>query len=226
MSVVALQKQTIGAGIYMVSDISNILGFSKAKVRRYLNEYWDERLGKKLFNDTYSWSVGNNIKAVNFYTLIELFTCFRLQELGVSPKQVLKSRESIAKDLKMPFPFASANLLTDGKKIWYEFKDAIINADGSQQMNFVELIKNFAVKIDFNSKNFADRFWPEGKNNSIVVDPHHQFGQPIINGTNIITETIFSMYKSGEPLDSLSILYDLSEKQLNDAIQFSKRFAA
>src|SRR6478609_9151575 len=95
-------KQELGCGIYTIPDISKLLQLPKAKVRRYLSEYWDERLGKKLFNETYSWSVGNNIKAVNFYVLIELYTCFHLQELGVSPKQILKSRTAIAKDLQIP----------------------------------------------------------------------------------------------------------------------------
>jgi hypothetical protein len=122
-------KQQLGSGIYTIPDISKLLGISQSKVRRYLNEYWDDRLGKKLFNETYSWSIGNNIKAVNFYTLIELYTCFHLQELGVSTKQILKSKLAIAKDLQIPYPFASAKLLSDGKKIWYEFKDSIVNAN-------------------------------------------------------------------------------------------------
>jgi uncharacterized protein (DUF433 family) len=219
---VAINKNQLGAGIYTVSDISQLLQISKAKVRRYLNKYWDDRLGRKLFNETYTWSVGNNVKAVNFYTLIELYTCFHLQELGVSPREVLKSRAAIAKDLNIPHPFASSKLLSDGKRIWYEFKDSIINADGSQQSNFVEFITEFAKKIEFNSSKIAERFWPAGKQNSIVVDPHHQFGQPIIEGTNINAEVIYSMIESGEPLNSIGILYDITEKEIRDVVRFYK----
>jgi uncharacterized protein (DUF433 family) len=225
MSTITLNKQQLGSGIYTIPDISKLLGLPQAKVRRYLNEYWDERLGRKLFNETYSWSLGNNIKAVNFYTLIELYTCFKLQELGVSIRQILKSRTNIASELNIPYPFASAKLLSDGKKIWYEFKDCIVNADGSRQTDFVEFIKDFASKIDFNHSKIAERFWPSGKASSIVVDPHHQFGQPIIDGTNINTEVIFSMYESGEPIDSIGILYDITEKDIRDVIKFYKSAA-
>lgn len=65
-STLNLHKQKLGAGIYTISDMSILLRLPQAKVRRYLNQYWDERLGKDLFDDTYSWSVRNNIKAVNF----------------------------------------------------------------------------------------------------------------------------------------------------------------
>jgi len=219
-------KQQLGSGIYTVADISNLLFIPKYKVRRYLNEYWNERAGKKFFNETYSWSVDNKIKAVNFYTLIELYTCFHLQELGVTPKEILKSRAAMIKDLNIPYPFASDTILSDGKKIWFEFKDSIVKADGSRQTEFVEFIRGFANKIDFNSNKIAEKFWPAGKQSEIVINPHNQFGQPILNGTNINAEVIFSMYESGEPTDAISILYDISAKQVHDAISFYKKSAA
>lgn len=222
----AFNKQQLGSGIYTVPDISRILRLPQPKVRRYLNEYWDKRLGKAFFNETYSWSIDKNIKAVNFYTLIELYTCFHLQNLGVSIREILKSRNSIAKDLNTPYPFASEKILCDGKKIWYRFKDAIVKADGSKQTDFVAFISQFANNIDFNSEKIAERFWPAGKNSNVVINPHNQFGQPIINGTNISAQVIFSMYESGEKIDTIGILYDLTSKQVNDAISFYKKFAA
>jgi len=222
----SFHKQQLGAGIYTIPDISRILGLPQPKVRRYLNKYWDERLGKALFNETYSWSAGNNIKAVNFYTLIELYTCFYLQELGVSLQQILKSRVAIAKDLNTPYPFASEKLLSDGKKIWYEFKDCIVNADGSQQTDFIAFIRQFANNIEFNKSKIAEKFWPAGKSSDVVVNPHNQFGQPVINGTNIHAQVIFSMYESGEQTDTIGILYDLTQKQVNDAIAFYKKSVA
>lgn len=219
-------KQQLGSGIYTIPDISTILNIPQSKVRRYLNKYWDEKLGRQLFNETYSWSTGNNVRAVNFYTLIELYTCFHLQELGVKPKQILKSRIAMAKELAIPYPFANARLLSDGKKIWYEFKDCIVNADGSKQTDFVEFIRQFASKIEFNSSKVAEKFWPAGRESDVVVNPHNQFGQPVLNGTNINAEVIFSMYESGEPIDAIGILYDLTKKQINDAISFYKKPAA
>ena len=73
-------KNELGSGFYTVPDISRLLGFSQDKVRRYLNDYWDDRLGRKLFSDTYTWSADNRTKAVNFYVLIELYTFFKLQQ--------------------------------------------------------------------------------------------------------------------------------------------------
>jgi len=218
-------KSKLGYGVYTVPDISKLLGIDRRKVNRYILEYWDERTGRKLFNDSYSWETDKSTKAVNFYVLIELFTFFRLQELGVKTRKILKSREQMAEELKVEYPFASAQLLTDGNKIWYKFEEDIVNADGSSQTNFVKIIESFARKVDFCPDNLAKRFYPAGKSSSIVVDPHHQFGQPVIKGTNVNTEVIFSMYQSGEPLKAISILYDLTEKEVNDAVNFYRKAA-
>ena len=218
-------KNEIGFGIYTIPDISRLLKVDRRKVTRYISEYWDEKIGRKLFSDTYSWSVNQRNKAVNFYVLIELFTFFKLQEIGVRAKTILKARGSISKELGFDYPFASSQLLTDGKKIWYQFEDDIVNADGTSQTNFVQIIESFASKVDFLDNSLAQRLWPFGKDRNIVVDPHHQFGQPVIKGTNINAEVIFSMFKSGEPTSSLAILYDLTEAEINDAINFYRSAA-
>lgn len=103
---------------------------------------------------------------------------------------------------------------------------SIVKADGTRQTDFVEFIRQFSGKIEFNSNKMAEKFWPAGKESDVVINPHNQFGQPILNGTNINAEVIYSMYESGEPIDAIGILYDLTNKQVNDAISFYKKSAA
>lgn len=225
MSATILQKKQIGSGIYTIPDISRILGYPQPKVRRYVKDYWDNSLGKKLFNETYTWK-NEKIKAVNFYVLVELYTCFLLKEKGASTFAIMKARESMVKELNIPYPFASHKVLLAGRKILYQLEDLFISADGTKQINLSEIIKNFALNLDFDKNNLAMKYWPKGKNNSIVVDPQHQFGQPVINGTNINAEGIFSMYESSEPVEVIAILYDLTEKQVWDAVNFYKSYAA
>lgn len=225
MSATILQKKQIGSGIYTIPDISRILGYPQPKVRRYVKDYWDNSLGKKLFNETYTWK-NEKIKAVNFYVLVELYTCFLLKEKGASTFAIMKARESMVKELNIPYPFASHKVLLAGRKILYQLEDLFISADATKQINLSEIIKNFALNLDFDKNNLAMKYWPKGKNNSIVVDPQHQFGQPVINGTNINAEGIFSMYESSEPVEVIAILYDLTEKQVWDAVNFYKSYAA
>jgi uncharacterized protein (DUF433 family) len=220
-----ISKSVLGAGIYLVSDISSLLKIPKHKVRRYLS-LWDERMGQPFFADSFTWSVKKGVKAVSFLTLIELKTVFRLLELGMKPRAILKARENIARELRLAHPFASNNLLCDGRKLWVYIKNAWVDTDGSKQTNIVEFVELFAKeKLVFGSNGLVERYYPAGRSSKIVVNPHHQFGQPVIEGTNVMAASIYSMYQSGEQIDQICRLYDLQPEWVNEAIQFCKNAA-
>jgi len=215
----------IGTGIYSIPDISLLLRLPKPKVRRWLADFWDTRFGEK-YNNNYSWGTGIN-KATNFYTLIEFYVFYQLRELKVGTKAIFTAHDEMSRQLKTPYPFASAKVLTDGRKILYTLTDGTtINADKSHQINLKEVIEAFCKKIEFSDNDLAEKYWPLGKKEQIVVDPHHQFGQPIIDQTNILAESIFNLYQAGETIDFLSRLYDIKERDIKAAISLFNQKAA
>lgn len=220
-----ISKSILGAGIYLASDISSLLDIPIHKVRRYLS-LWDERMGQPFFQESFTWSADKRLKAVSFLTMIELQTVVRLQELGMKPRDIFKAREQIARDFGIAHPFASKNLLSDGRKLWIYVKDDLLSTDGSKQTNIVEFVEMFAKeKLVFGDDGLAERFYPGGRQSKIVVDPHHQFGQPVIDGTNIMAAVIYSMYQSGESIEQIGKLYDLRTDWVTEAIQFYKHAA-
>jgi len=77
----------------------------------------------------------------------------------------------VAKRLQIntPYPFALSKLLTDGKSILFTMSDgSIVNAGRTKQMAFKEIIEIFCKKIEFSDSQIAERFYPLGKNSSIV----------------------------------------------------------
>ncbi|MFN0083234.1 MAG: DUF433 domain-containing protein [Ferruginibacter sp.] len=216
----------LGEGIYSISDIAFLLKLPKQRVRRWLNDFWDIRLAEK-YDQKYSWDHGRN-QATNFYTLIEFYIFYCLRDAGVSQKKIFEAHEAMAKQLKTVYPFASAKLLTDGKNILYSLNDGTtVKADTSKQITLRELIEQFYNKIDFSSSNkVAEKFYPLGKDKRIVVDPHHQFGQPVIKQTNIMAETIYDMFNAGESKIFISRFYDISINEVNSAINLFHNKAA
>lgn len=220
-------KAEIGTGIYTLPDLARILNLDYHKVQRLLNEYWDKRLAEE-FSEKYSWTVGNS-KAVSFHTLIEFYVFYQLKESGVSTQGILKAHKELSQIFNTPFPFAKSEILDGincfGKKIVFEInKDEIINLDSTKQLN-LKFIKNFMHKLEFDSNSLAMRLYPLGKKNSVIVDPKHQFGQPTIQGTNLFPETIYNLYKKKETKKFIASSYDISVKQVNDAIDYCKTAA-
>jgi uncharacterized protein (DUF433 family) len=217
-------KPGIGLGAYSVPDIALILGKSQSNVRRLINDVWDERLGRELFGDGFSITIDGQ-KFVNFHVFIELLVYLELRKLKVSAQRIIKTRNTMRKDLDTEHPFAMAKVLAHSKKIWYEFEDSIVDANGTRQTNFERMVQDYAKKIDFDSADLAERYWPLGKHRQVVVDPLHQFGMPTIAGTNINTHTIRSMYLSGESPEILSGLFNIPLSAVQDALDLHGREA-
>lgn len=205
----------LGEGIFLTTDVANILRLPYPRVRHWLTEFWDKRftIGK------HSWGDPKN-KAVNFYTLIEFYTFYQLRENGFSAQEIQKAYHIIAKDLDTKYPFAKDIIRIDEKNIWYEYLGELMKVDSKRKLYLKQLLEPFLQKIDYDEDAIAERYFPLGKDKSVIVDPKHQFGQPTITGTNIKTQTIFNLYKGGETDKNICILYDLSLDEVKDAINF------
>ncbi len=220
-------KPKLGTGIYTLPDIALILGIPYPKVVRWVNSFWNDRFGSR-YGQSYTWTV-DLTKAVNFPTLIELFTFYQLSNAGVSTRELLKAHEILSVQYNTQYPFATKKILeslrTEGKKVLFEQKDgSIYTVDLTKQFK-LNFIREFYINLDFGTDSLAARFWPNGKDKSVVCDPHHQFGQPTIEGTNIQSETLYKMYLAEEPVEFIADLYELPVIQVENAIEFHKTAA-
>lgn len=214
-------RAKINNGIYTVPDVSKILRLPYQRVNYWLNKYWDSAFGGT-FESRYSWTI-DNTRAVSFHTLIEFYVFYHLSEVGVKPKEVLKAHIELSKMFDTPFPFAIKNVLesirTTGKKIFLDSKDGVFSLDGNGQFN-LDFIKMFFKSLDFDNDLVATRFYPLGKGRNIMIDPRRQFGHPVLGLTNIYPETIYNLYKAGEPIEFLAFTYELVKEAITDAIEY------
>lgn len=206
-----------GTGIFSIPEAALFLGLPNHKVRRWLNEIWNERINDSP-SGIYSWGNGRD-RSLNFLTLIEFFTFYQLRNQNISVKKIIMAHKIMQDRLITPYPFASSTILTDGCKVLFKEKDIIIDAEPGLQTNIKGIILPFCKKIEFGDDFLAQRFWPKGKGINIVIDPSHQFGQPTIPGTNILARQIFNLYKGGESVNFISQLYQLPRKSITDAIK-------
>lgn len=211
----------LGTGLYTTSELGKILRLPYHTIHRWINKYWDGELGRE-FQKKYSWET-NNSRAVSFHTLIEFYVMMQFSDAGVKTRQVLKAHKELSQWYNSPFPFALKEVLsginTDGHRIFLKKNDDIIALDGSKQFNlaFIEL---FFKNLDFDNDNIATRFWPLGKDKSILIDPERRFGHPVIDNRNIFPETICNLHKAGDPPQYIAHIYNLTEKQVADALEY------
>ena len=214
-------KPRLGIGIYTASEISKILRVPYQKVYVWMNKYWDGDLAKN-YSQKYSWQQ-EGTRAVSFHTFVEFYIMMILSEYGVKPKQVLNAHQELTKMYDTAYPFANKEVLermrSDGKKVFFEDKDGIIELNGTKQFN-LDIIKIFFVKLEFDKDELASKFWPIGKEKSILIDPNRRFGQPIIDGKNISPEIIYRHSKAGDPINYIAQIYGLTENQVKHSIEY------
>jgi uncharacterized protein (DUF433 family) len=210
----------LGEGIYFADDVSKILALPYHRVHYLMNTFWR----------SYTFGSERN-KAINFYGLVEFYTFYHLREKGFSAKHIKKFHDEISKTLQTNYPFASIRVADRKKeskksKIWYEYLGEYMRDDRITQPSINSFIKPFIKHIEYGNDQIAKRLFPLGKSKKIVVDPEHQFGQPVINGTNLQTQTVFTLYQAGESKVNIKKLYDISEREIDEAIEFHKPKAA
>jgi uncharacterized protein (DUF433 family) len=216
----------LGEGVYLVKDVSQILCLDYKKVYRWIVGYWTGGLDHEI-----SYVFGdNNNRAINFYSLIEFYTFFKLREKGVTTTEIKKLHSKLSKVLHTKYPFAvvqdyfvEQKRSKKGKRIrtfvYYTYLDSIIKHDVKDQFSF-RFIEEFLKKIEFDENNLAAKFYPLADSKNVVVDPKRQFGQPIIKGTNIQTATIRNLHLAGESIENICNLYDLDKEAVEDALSY------
>jgi len=219
-------KLKIGSGIYTKSEIAKIFRIPYSRVSRWINRYWGAQL-KEEHGHSYIWTIDNS-KAVDFYTLVELYILILLGEAGVKTRDVINAHIELSKLYDTPHPFARKEILesikTDGKKIYFDVGNDTISLDGKKQFQ-IGFIKVFFKNLSFDSELLANRLYPLGKNKKIVIDPTRQFGHPVVGNTNIYPETIYNLHKAGEPNKFIAHIYEIEEKEVKDAIEYCKKAA-
>lgn len=221
----------LGEGFYLAKDVAHILRLDYQKTYRWMVGYWGLQGG---LNEDVKYTFGGQERAINFYSLIEFYTFFKLRENGVSAQKIRQAHNELSRLYNTPYPFAKIrdfrieprkNRTGDYVKkfLYYQDGQSLIKLDGKQQVIFNGFIDRFLRKIEFDDNSrLASKFFPLDNSRNVVVDPNHQFGQPTVFNTNIRIDTLYNLHLGGESVDFIARLYDLSIAQVRDAIAFSK----
>ena len=223
-----------GKGIYSLPTAAKILKMNPRKMRRWINGYtyhknMECRFIKPLFKTEFSYNPNDEI--ISFLDLTELLFIEVFIGYGISVQKIREAAIAAAKLLDTSHPFALRKMFTDGKSIFAKIAKAsndtslldLIN----KQYQFIEIIEPTLFEcIDFDRHNYAERWWPLGKNKDIILDPSRSMGQPILNKYNVRTELIYELYKTNHSINEIRDWYELDENAIETAIDYEKKLIA
>jgi len=218
----------LGKGIYTLSVVAKILKINPNKMRRWIKGYTyykneECRSSKPLFKTEFEYNPNDVI--ISFLDLTELLFINTFIEYGISIQKIRKAAITASSLLNTSHPFAIKKMFTDGKSIFAEIaqkeKDTSLLDLIKKQYQFEKIIKPLLYKcIDFDKHDYAEKWWPLGKKENIVLDPSRNMGQPILNKYNVRTELIYELYKSKHSINEISDWYELDKESIKKAIDF------
>jgi len=220
----------VGKGIYPIPVAARLSKVSQRRIR-----YWLKRLDSEDARENQGIWHGE-LKPIDskivlgFLDLQEVRFVQAFLNMGVSWKVLRAAHEVARKRYRTEHPFCTRTFATDGKHILEELKTATDQIEyeeiAKSQTVFPEVVRPFIRDLDFSADKRLLRWWPLSKSRSVVLDPHRQFGQPIVSDAGVATEILYLAVKAGESQRDVANWYEVKESDVRDAIDFEEWLAA
>ncbi len=232
----------LGKGVYSVPEAARIVHASPRSVRRWISGYETQGTGRISPRILMTEVVKvEGAEVLTFQQLIEILFIKLFREHKVSMPTIRAAAKRASGMLGTAHPFAVEGLQTDGSAIFHLSAADVFQAAGDDepitkkqiaqdlangQMVLLEFALPYFRKIDYD-KMEASRYWPLGKDRSVVIDPSRSFGQPIDANKKVPTKTLYKMCKSrsnprGDDPETVSRWYGAPLNSVLDAIAFEE----
>jgi uncharacterized protein (DUF433 family) len=207
---------------YSIAETSRLTRIGRWSVSRWLRGYRYEG-GEQ--GPVIHRSIPVESTYASFLDLVDLLYVKIFIERGFSLQTIRKIADE-AREYLGTFHFASKKFFTSEDKVFLELPDSMVTllSDGQRAMGII--IKQVFDKLDFEDAtgfDFAQRWYPEGKNGFIVIDPQISFGRPTLIGHSIATHNIYDLYLGeNKQIDPVSEWFNIPSHEIKAAVQFER----
>ena len=208
--------------LYERSTLARMLGMDTRTIKRWFEGYDKTVKGVQIHYP--AWMHQPEGGLLSFTDLIELWFVKQFQKHRVPLSTIRSTYRTMSERLKCDHPFLLKNLwLVVSKKILVvdiaHDLEATISDPGSLQLYIDQIVLDVGNKIEFDDADFARQWYPLGKEQAVVVDPTHGYGQPTIKGRRLSTRDVFHLWKAeGENTRLVSDAYEITPEEVKAAV--------
>lgn len=224
--------------MYPLARAAKLVGSDSRTVRRWLRGYsWNYRDGRRVSGPLWNLQYSNDDElaheqVLGFQDLLELRTVAKFVAQGVSLK-VIRATIEVARESLGDYPLHSRRFVTDGRKIFLEAIERtgedpkLLDVRGRQFAIDTVIRPSLIEGIEYEGNSHALRWYPVPKRRVIVLDPQVQFGEPIIAGAGVPTDTLSAAFAAeGKDVGRVARLYRVTPQAVQAAVAFEHRLAA
>ncbi|MGE0823554.1 MAG: DUF433 domain-containing protein [Candidatus Binatia bacterium] len=227
--------QHIGKGVYSLAEAERLIKIPRQRISRWTRGYTYRYKGETrrtpplIAGDTKQ--IADKGPILSFLDLLEVRFLDAFLVHGVSRKAVRIAALNAQELLGRHHPFSTRIFKTDGRSI---FAEIVRGTDDKRLLNIVEnqyefdeIVAPYLYEgIEFNASNDPERWWPLGKRHIVVIDPKRGFGTPIVARSGVPTKVLAGAFKAEGSVAFVAKWYEVSEREVRDAVLFEERLAA
>lgn len=225
----------IGKGVYGPAEAARLVHIPQQRINRWTRGYTYQYKGET--RHTPPLIAGGTEPSthkgpiLSFLDLLEVRFLDAFLVHGVSRKAVRIAALNARELLGRHHPFSTRIFKTDGRSIFAEI------ARGADDKHLLDVVKNQFVftriispslyeGVEFNTSDDPQRWWPLGKKHAVVIDPERGFGAPIVARSGVPTSILANAMKAEGSIAFVANWYEVSEREVRDAVLFEERLAA
>jgi uncharacterized protein (DUF433 family) len=94
------------------------------------------------------------------------------------------------------------------------------------QRVFERMIEPFLTDLEFERGDVPARWWPQGKDHYVALDPKRNFGQPSIFERGVPTRVLANSVRANKSVEQVALWFQMSVKAVQEAVAFEQQLAA
>jgi uncharacterized protein (DUF433 family) len=166
---------------------------------------------------------------LSFYNLIEAHVLrgFRTEH-GVALVEFRKALAYAERKLHIPRLLLSSELRTHGGQVFLHRYVELINLSASGQLAMRKTFEEHLQRVEWDEWQFPVRLYPyidstrRFAERPVAIDPLVAFGRPMMRRAGVSTAAIADRIDTGETVGALAEDYDLSRKEIEQAVCYSR----
>ena len=167
-------------------------------------------------------------EAVSFVDLVEIVAIGKLKGRGFSLRQIRQIVKNSQDFFEVERPLPTLRFKTGGREIFVSGAYELIEVGARRRMRaWTEVLEPFLEDLDYDTEvELANRWWPLGKVNPIVVDPEYAYGLPVIVDSGVRTEIVLERFQAGDLEEQIAKDFNIKRVEVERALQFEINRAA
>lgn len=169
--------------------------------------------------------------ALTFVELVELLYIRAFERAGLTWPAIRAAAEAAARLFGTDHPFALRQFYVDPRSVYAAIEEqdgseSLVQLAGHGQHVLAALVKPYLEQLDFDADDVASRWWPMGRMGGVVIDPHHAFGAPVVEGAGIRAKVLSDAYQAertlhgDRALERVAWSYEVTPEHVHAALNF------